>query len=493
MRLCSDLQTRYLVAENVFSEIKIFEQRAEVGGLWNYTPTLASDRPSIPQTSPRAANDIATSGNGEHHTGDAVPTFTSPVYDKLETNIPRELMGFSDLDWPESCQLFPGHEAVLEYLQDYAQDVMHLIRFQTQVVDVRLELDGTWCVRTRDVTENCKSGVHERIFDALIVASGHFDVSYIPQVPGIEAWEKAYPGSILHSKYYRRPEDYTDKKVVVVGNSASGVDIASQVSTTCKLPLLQSQKSESFLQPDPSPTQVSKPEIAEYIPSGRKLRFADGSIEDNIDTVLYCTGYFYSLPFLSSLKPPLIHSGEYVQNLYQHIFYRPQPTLSFVALNQKIVPFPVAEAQSAVVARVLAGRLALPGCEEMEEWEAETLRETGGGRGFHVLKFPKDADYINMLHDWAVSAEQGGGGHHELHRRRLSSSASENVGKGVRVGKEPPYWGEREYWTRERFPKIKKAFQAFGEERRSKRTVEDVGFSFEVWKRERIEEARTLL
>ena len=493
MGSCSDPKTRYLVAENAFSEIKIFEQRAEVGGLWNYTPTLdASDRDSIPQTSPRAANDrpVATSGNGEHHSGDAVPTFTSPVYDKLETNIPRELMGFSDLDWPESCQLFPGHEAVLEYLQNYAEDVMHLIHFRTQVVDVRLEPDGTWCVRTRDLSENDTSSVHERIFDALVVSSGHFDVSYIPQVPGIEAWDQAYPGSILHSKYYRRPEDYTDKRVIVVGNSASGVDIASQVSTTCKLPLLQSQKSESFLQPDPSPTQVSKPEILEYIPSSRKIRFADGSIEEDIDAILYCTGYFYSLPFLSSLKPSLIRSGEYVQNLYQHIFYRPHPTLSFVALNQKIVPFPVAEAQSAVVARVLAGRLALPGCEEMEEWEAETLRETGGGRGFHVLKFPKDADYINMLHDWAVSAEQGGGGHHELHQRRLSSG---NVCKGVLGGKQPPYWGEREYWTRERFPRIKKAFQASGEGRYSKRTVEDVGFSFEEWKKETIEEARTLL
>jgi hypothetical protein len=39
----------------------------------------------------------------------------------------------------------------------------------------------------------------------------------------------------------------------------------------------------------------------------------------------------------------------------------------------------------------------------------------------------------------------------------------------------------------------RKAFQALGEERHSKRTIEDIGFSFEEWKNERIEEGRTLL
>ena len=499
-RPLANTKRRYLVGEKVFTDIKIFEQRAEVGGLWNYTSTAshASERHSVPRTNPHAGHDepiwsTETPRNGEHRSGAAVPTFTSPVYNKLETNIPRDLMGFSDLDWPDSCQLFPRHEAVLEYLEDYAQDVRHLICFQTQVLDVSLEPDGTWCVRTRDVSANQTNTVNEQRFDAVIIASGHFTVPYVPSVAGIESWNEAYPGSILHSKFYRSPELYTDKRVVVIGNSASGIDVASQVSATCKLPLFQSQRSESLLQPEQSPTKVEKPEIVEYIPEGRRVRFADGSIESDIDSVLYCTGYFYSFPFLESLEPPVIRSGEYVENLYQHLFYRPQPTLSFVALNQKIVPFPVAEAQSAVIARVLSGRLTLPSYPEMEDWERSTLQETGGGRNFHVLRFPEDADYINMLHDWATSADKGASVHHELHKRRLSSSASDNVRSGVRVGKQPPYWGEKEYWTRERFSKIKKAFQAFGEERHFKRSMEDVGFSFEEWKKERIEEARTLL
>ncbi len=60
-------------------------------------------------------------------------------------------------------------------------------------------------------------------------------------------------------------------------------------------------------------------------------------------------------------------------------------------------------------------------------------------------------------------------------------------------GKVPPFWGEKEYWTRERFPAIKAAFQAFGEERHEKRTLEDVGFDFEEWKRGHARESKRLL
>ena len=101
------------------------------------------------------------------------------------------------------------------------------------------------------------------------------------------------------------------------------------------------------------------------------------------------------------------------------------------------------------------------------------------------------------MHDWAMSVEQEAGVCNELNKRRMSSSATDRArdltGSRRCSGKEPPYWGEEEYWTRERFPAIKKAFQSFGDGRHSKRTLEDVGFSFEAWKKERIGEAKQLL
>ena len=104
-----------------------------------------------------------------------------------------------------------------------------------------------------------------------------------------------------------------------------------------------------------------------------------------------------------------------------------------------------------------------------------------------------------MLHDWAMTAESEGHKCGELNKRRMSTSHHATTNDQVRdemqisVGKEPPHWGEKAYWMRERFPAIKKAFQDFGEDRHSKRTLEDVGFSFEEWKRERIDEGRRML
>jgi len=45
-------------------------------------------------------------------------------------------------------------------------------------------------------------------YDAIAVASGHYTVPFIPDIPGISEWNKAYPGRISHSKFFRRPEEY---------------------------------------------------------------------------------------------------------------------------------------------------------------------------------------------------------------------------------------------------------------------------------------------
>lgn len=163
----------------------------------------------------------------------------------------------------------------------------------------------------------------------------------------------------------------------------------------------------------------------------------------------------------------------------------------------------MSETQSAVIARAWSGRLQLPSAEDMQAWEGHLSAKTERPRNFHLLPFPQDADYINMLHDWAMSADDCTETHQEYRRRRLSKSGENDHRingerlhsreSDVSLGKEPPRWGEKEYWMRERFPAIKQAYQSYGEERYSKRTLEDVGFDFAEWKRERAEEGKRLL
>nr|OQO25257.1 hypothetical protein B0A51_07038 [Rachicladosporium sp. CCFEE 5018] len=479
---------KYLVAENAFLRIRIFEQRSTVGGIWNYVPCPdgAEEGPAPPRDIYDAVDTIChrTKRSAQRSAMELSAVhdrLLTPLYDRLETNIPRDLMGFSDLEWPQDCQLFPKHETVLEYIEQYSQDIKHLIAHNTRVISVRQE-GSRWHIDTQPIKSAHHQDVDHHVFDAVIVASGHFDNPYMPNVPGMKEWMQLYPGSILHSKYYRTPDRFANRRVIVVGNSASGIDIGAQIRTVCKAPLMASTRSTSYLQAEAPSGQLDKPAISEFLVKDRTVIFTDGSREEHVDMILYCTGYLYSFPFLRGLDSPVVTSGERVENLYQHLFYRPNPTLIFPTLNQKIIPFPFAEAQGAVIARVLSGRLSLPSSTEMKSWEDHTVATMGAGRDFHVLKFPKDAGYINMMHDWAMRAQgnaaQSSGGTCKVVSPPMAAKSPLAVDHRSATGKEPPYWTGREYWMRERFPAIKKAFQDFGEARHSKGTLADVGFVF---------------
>ena len=214
---------KYLRGEQHFQHIDIFEQRSRVGGVWDYDPgpkTFPEDF-NIPQTSPRAglAKPVWSRSGTKQALGDRDGDFRwlSPMYDRLETNIPRTLMGFSDLDWPQDSQLFPKHETVTAYIEKYAQEVKSLIKFNTQVVQITpvesLEQEGHgWRVRTRDVREPGEGDdVREDVYDAVVAASGHFAVPFIPAISGLDEFRRRYPGAVSHSMYYKQPEQYKDK------------------------------------------------------------------------------------------------------------------------------------------------------------------------------------------------------------------------------------------------------------------------------------------
>ena len=243
----------------------------------------------------------------------------------------------------------------------------------------------------------------------------------------------------------------------MVGNSASGIDIGNQIEEVCKRPLFQSQRQQSYLDNGQSSYKIIVTEIAQFMESDRAVLFSNGRIEKDVDAIVFCTGYFYSYPFLSKdLK--LVSDGRRTQHVYQHIFQNAHPTLAFLALPQKIIPFPIAECQAAVVARVWSDRLQLPNKEGMDQWEDSVIKRRGSDTRFHNLMFPLDADYMNELYYWSLQVEAKG------------------------KGKIPPHWGEKERWMRERFPAIKKAFADRGADRHQVRSVEELGFNFEVWK-----------
>jgi cation diffusion facilitator CzcD-associated flavoprotein CzcO len=460
----SDLQfCRYLLAEKAFEYIDIWEQRDNVGGIWNLSPPTKSKHIPIPQVNPRYgqqqdANEVEESLE-----------FESPLYDYLETNIPKGLMAFSEHRFLADDPLFPPHARVLQYLEDYAADVRALIHLRHQVRDLRLDETSTsgedvWRMEIEDLNTGQVS-IH--IYSHVVVANGHFVVPSVPRINGLEEWSKAYPGAVVHSKAYRKPEDYKDQKVLVIGNSASGLDIAHQVSQQAQKPVIISSRSASTFARGPlSPSTKGVGQCAEFLPPSahnRGVRFEDGTIEENIDHVLFCTGYFYSVPFMKDFQPALITDGLRTQDVYRDLFHIHHPSLVLPVINQRVIPFPLAENQAAVVARVWSGRLRLPKKQEMRQWEADQIARHGNGKYFHLKPFPEDCEQINSLYQWAKEAAP------------VSGLANDGHGK---LGSA---YDRRMTWLRSQFPAIKGAYVAKGENRQAVKTIEELGFDFDEW------------
>ncbi|KAH6900343.1 hypothetical protein B0T10DRAFT_25228 [Thelonectria olida] len=459
---------KYFLAEKRFSKIQIFEQRATPGGVWNYTPLAREQGFTVPRIQPSSLPDQAiwpkdTSGSSQVE-------FMSPIYDLLETNIPHSLMCYSDTEFPQGSSLFPRHSAVLQYLTDYARDLTPYISYQSQVLSVEKhssQPSAPWEVQVLDLktTETTKTE-----FDAVVVASGHYNDPFIPNIDGLVEFDKAYPGTVSHSKFYRRPNDYKDKKVIVVGNSASGIDVSAQLSAVAKLPVLVSEREKppAVQPPEATPWAALVPEIVEFLPEKRGARFADGRVELDIDAVVFCTGFHYSYPFLKTLEPPVVvPSGSHAAHLWEHILYTADPTLAFLSVPQRIVPFPISEAQSALVGRIWSGRLAAPSSAAMESWIEDQRETKGSGKAIHIMSSLEDVDYLNRLFALSEAAT------------KAPELGLENGG----AGKTPPYWDLEKRWVRERVPKIKLASRAVGDRRHELRRLEDLGFDYTEWKK----------
>ncbi len=173
-----------------------FERSDDLGGLWQY--------------------DESKPGGG------------SLAYRSLEANTSHPMMAFSDFPFELGTPDFPSRRRVLAYLHAYADhfDLRPCLQFHTAVERVIPEPDGAWRV---DVSGAGGESASLR-FDAVVVASGFYRRPYIPDFPGLEI----FGGRVVHSAAYTGPEGYENARVVVVGASSSGADLAAEVSLVAR-------------------------------------------------------------------------------------------------------------------------------------------------------------------------------------------------------------------------------------------------------------------
>lgn len=262
----------------------------------------------------------------------------------------------------------------------------------------------------------------EEDFDAVVLANGHYSVPFvrplhhhllsrpflapfpltakqIPEVDGLATYLETFPGRVVHSKTYRSPLLYQNKRVLVIGNSASGHDVASELVSTATLPVYQSRRSASRWDGDSPPAgQEWKPVISSFISSGAhagRIVFSDASYldKDDIDTVIYCTGYKASFPFWNSAKNGrelFDYDKNKLDGIYQHTFFRAWPHSLGIVGMPRVLTFRSFEYQAIVLARVFSGREArtLPGAEEMQRWERELEEwKRAQGKKFHDIEW----------------------------------------------------------------------------------------------------------
>ncbi|NXT67075.1 FMO4 monooxygenase, partial [Chaetops frenatus] len=370
-----------------------FESSEDMGGIWRYTDSTANGRVSVYRS-------VITNTSKE------MSCFSDfPFPEDFPSYLPHSLV----------------LEYFRMYAQHF--DLLRHIRFQTTVLSVRKRPDFTTSGQWEVVTEtNSVRECH--VFDAVMVCTGHYQEPYLPlaSFPGIESrfrGQHLHSRDYRDVQAFRGKRVL----VVGIGNTGGDLAVelsrvaakvflstrshtwvisrvsdhgfpCDMVGTTRFNHLLDwllpsaltrrirfrkfnswfnhtnyglaSSKSSKFKmiinEELPfcllSGTVVLKPNVKEFTESSAV--FEDGTTEENIDVVLFATGYNFSFPFLEESVRSAIDDN---RSLYKCIF-PPQlekPTLAIIGLVQLTGSIMVgSEMQARWVAGVFAGWHKLP-------------------------------------------------------------------------------------------------------------------------------------
>lgn len=336
----------------------------------------------------------------------------SAAYRSLHINTSRGLMAYRAFPMPDTLPDYPSHWDIAAYFDSYVDHFgfREHIRFRTEVTAV-VPAEGGWDVTAGGTTQH---------YRAVLVANGHHWDARWPDPP----FPGAFAGAQMHAHDYREPDVLVGKRVLVLGIGNSACDIAVESSRVAdktflamrrgayilpkylrgrptdeastplmsRLPLrvqralmgqmlkLSQGDVTAFGLPRPDhkllsahPTVSSellprighgditvKPNIARY--DDDHVVFTDGSREQ-VDLVVYCTGYRITLPFLA--QEVVSTDGNRVA-LYRRVVAPDRPGLYFIGLLQPLgAVMPLAEAQAEWVADLLQGRCVLPSPDVM--------------------------------------------------------------------------------------------------------------------------------
>lgn len=148
-------------------------------------------------------------------------TWRENTYPGAACDVPSMLYCLSTDPKADWTRKWSGQAEIHAYLQDVARrhDLLRHVRFGAEVASARFDEDaGTWTVRT--------TGGDELIADVLVTAVGQLHRPAVPELPGRESFR----GPAFHSARWDHQVDLAGKRVAVVGNAASAVQLVPEVA-----------------------------------------------------------------------------------------------------------------------------------------------------------------------------------------------------------------------------------------------------------------------
>ncbi|KAF7186309.1 Flavin-containing monooxygenase ustF2 [Pseudocercospora fuligena] len=444
-------------------DVTVYERGSRAGGVWVYDerkpkePAFPSTLPSTGDPPEYEARQLKESLRHDSPLGTPRPEAIDdaadvsdlmvdfappgPCYIALKNNVSTIEMELTCQQWKPGTEEFVPHHVLGDYIQDTAKEngVLESISFGTRVDQIE-KVGDKWRVAVSKLSEDSAeilgdvqamhlSWQSAKHFDAVVIASGHYHAPNVPDLPGLAEWKEKFPGRLQHSKVYRRPEEFQDQNVLIIGAGVSSTDIARDLGPYAKA-VFQSSRGgpydlPSHLLPD-NGARVSG--IAGFGPVSPEFA-SDGSIPGIIDLqsgqklchihrIIMATGYHVSFPFMrqyhaDGVSPEdadesvLVTNGQVTHNLHKDIFYIQDPTLAFIGVPYHVATFSLFEFQAMALAQVFAGKVPLPATRTMRNEYNQRKFRKGAGRTLHSLK-ERDAEieYVKELVEMVNAANR---------------------------------------------------------------------------------------
>lgn len=192
---------------------------------------------------------------------DVLASTWASLYPSLRLNTSRYFSHLPHKPFPRQWGIFPTAKQYHAYLTEFVTEHHLNIRLGVRVQHITPDSTGGYRVETADGT---------RCYPIVVLCTGRFSQPYTAPLNGLET----FAGLRLHAHDYRHPSQVAGKRVMVIGNGPSGIDIAVETGQHNPTPTLLAMRTGVSLKRR-YPLGLSKHTwmlIADYLPA----RLANG-------------------------------------------------------------------------------------------------------------------------------------------------------------------------------------------------------------------------